>query len=506
MEEDIRRNGKLYLHQKRFGKRWRKVWCVLVAEGRRSVARLELYEHKHMSVKEGSSRRKPDYKQVIRLRECIRISEKEMDDCPKDCATFLLETTDKLYVFAAHQPEAEEWIKCLCEQAFPDTQIEQRLQRQSGNLSEPVSGYREMQENSLYDTADSVREFVVIAVGTEAAVRCNLYGKYILTAQPACLLLKDSNTKKVLLKWPYCYVRKFGQDTLSFSFEAGRRCESGEGNFEFATHQGEQIFCIVSEAIQHLPKTSAAKQSGSTHEVQSTEITDRIYDDINPSDRSCPSQQLVQHPSKKLSASTRSLSLNAIQSLCQVTSIKTNSENEEPVYAIVSKAQPKSTSPTDPHTHWQNLRKAIHQFEPPQDSCTADTDISQSAFVTPREDGEYDETVTGQDSTDLLSDSIHQLAINDALKNISAEAIYADPQDLEPIAESDVDAVYDDPEEVIKSNQRAQDGVDHSAECDFFYIPDTLSTHVMAARSSPSQSLDDISSEYDNLMLKGRRM
>lgn len=95
------------------------MWCVLVAEGRRSVARLELYEHKHMSFKEGSTRRKPDYKQVIRLRECIRISENEMDDCPKDCATFLLETTDKLYVFAAHQTESEEWIKCLCEQAFP---------------------------------------------------------------------------------------------------------------------------------------------------------------------------------------------------------------------------------------------------------------------------------------------------------------------------------------------------------------------------------------------------
>ncbi|KAA0703851.1 Docking protein 2 [Triplophysa tibetana] len=496
MEEDIRRNGKLYLHQKRFGKRWRKVWCVLVAEGRRSVARLELYEHKHMSVKEGSSRRKPDYKQVIRLRECIRISENEMDDCPKDCATFFLETTDKLYVFAAHQSEAEEWIKCLCEQAFPDTQIELGKQRKNGNPSEPVSRCIEMQENSLYDTADSVREFAVIAVSTEAGVRCNLNGEYILTAQPLCLLLKDSNTRKVLLKWPYCYVRKFGRDTLSFNFEAGRRCESGEGNFEFATHQGEQIFCIVSEAIQHLPKTPAAKQSGSTNEVQSREISDIIYDDINPLDRFCPSQRPVQHPSKMLSASTRSLSLNAIQSLCQVTSIKTNSEKEEPVYAIVSKAQPKSTSPTDPHTHWKNLRKAVHQFEPPQDSCS---EILQSAFVAPQEDEENEETVTGQYSTDFLSDSIHQLEINDPLKNIGAEAIYADPQDLEPTAENHVDAVYDDPEEVIKSNQSAQDGAER-------FIPDTVSTHVMAARSSPCQSLDDISSEYDNLLLMGRRM
>lgn len=99
--------------------RWRKMWCVLVAESRRSVSRLELYEHKHSSIKQGSSKRKPDYKQVIRLRECIQISEREIADCPKDCAAFYLETTDKLYVFAAQHSEVKGWIKSLCEQAFP---------------------------------------------------------------------------------------------------------------------------------------------------------------------------------------------------------------------------------------------------------------------------------------------------------------------------------------------------------------------------------------------------
>lgn len=91
---------------------------MVVAEGRRNVARLELYEHKHSSIKQGS-KRKPDYKQVIRLRECIRISESEMADRPKECAAFLLETSDKLYVFASHHTEVKDWIRSLCEQAFP---------------------------------------------------------------------------------------------------------------------------------------------------------------------------------------------------------------------------------------------------------------------------------------------------------------------------------------------------------------------------------------------------
>lgn len=61
----------------------------------------------------------------------------------------------------------------------------------------------------------AVRDFLVIAVATEAAIRCNLYGDYFLTPLQDCLILKDVKTKEVLFKWPYCYVRKFGQDTVS---------------------------------------------------------------------------------------------------------------------------------------------------------------------------------------------------------------------------------------------------------------------------------------------------
>lgn len=36
---------------------------------------------------------------------------------------------------------------------------------------------------------------------------------------------------------------------VTFSFEAGRRCVSGEGNFEFETRQGNEIFQALEEAI-----------------------------------------------------------------------------------------------------------------------------------------------------------------------------------------------------------------------------------------------------------------
>ncbi|XP_067289095.1 docking protein 1 [Pseudorasbora parva] len=512
MEEDIRRKGTLYFHQQRFGKRWRKVWCVVVAEGRRSVARLELYEHKHSSIKKSSSKRKPDYKQVIRLRECIRISENEMADCPKDCAAFLLETSDKLYVFAAHLSEVMGWIRSLCEQAFPNIEAEQR---ESCIYSDPESSSstKEIQDNSLYETAESVRDFLVIAVGTEAALRCKLYGDYILTPQPDCLILKNVKTKEVLFKWPYCYVRKFGQDTLSFSFEAGRRCESGEGNFEFATHQGERLFNVVSAAIQNLPRPSTVKPNSIDHAEQSrdqetvatVEACDYTIEsqgsDLLPEGKM---QRALQHPSKMLNPAWRSFSLSVIepQSESQERSIDTDPENKEVVYATVSKAQPKATSPSDPKMHWQNLRKALQHSASLQDAFKTNADISQlSEFAISREEGAHEETMAAEDLTDLLGDSIQQLAINDAVQNISAEPIYADPQEFQARAAWVVSPEYGEPEEVIEANQRAHDGADYLAEHDFFY-----STQAAAPLCNPTQSPDDIYSTYDNLRLKGRRM
>ncbi|XP_059395302.1 uncharacterized protein LOC132127443 [Carassius carassius] len=499
MEEDIRRKGMLYFHQQRFGKRWRKVWCVLAAESRRSVSRLELYEHKYSSFKQGSSKRKPDYKQVIRLRECIQISEREMADCPKDCAAFYLETSDKLYVFAAERSEVKDWIKSLCEQAFPGC-----------NYSEPVSSShaREMQENSLYDTAESVRDFLVMAVGTEAAVRCSLYGEYILTPLPECLLLKDVKTKKVLFKWMYCYVRKFGQDKLSFSFEAGRRCESGEGNFEFTTHQGERLFNIVSAAIQNLPRPSTAKPISPDHVEQSlaqeTTSTNETYIyTIDSQVADFLPEGKMQKASKMLNPSWRSFSLNAIepQSETQVSSNDTDHENQEPVYATVSKAKQKAISPTDPQMHWQNLRQALQQSGSFQDSFKTDADLPQlSDFTNPRK-----ETEAAEDLIDLLGDSIQHLAINDALQDISAEAIYAEPEDFQARAEWVVGSVYDEFEEVIKANERAHDGAEQLAEYDLFYSPDMGATQAMAALSNPVQNSDEFST-YDNLGLKGRRV
>ncbi|XP_056323472.1 docking protein 3 [Danio aesculapii] len=510
MEEDIRRKGMLYFHQQRFGKRWRKVWCVLVAEGRRSVARLELYEHKHSSFKQGSTKRKPDYKQVIRLRECIRISNCDMADCPKDCSAFLLETSDKLYVFAGLQSEVKYWISSLCQQAFPDVEAEQRSQRERCVSSEApsTSHVREMQDNSLYDTAENVRDVLVIAVSTEAAVRCGLYGEYVLAPLQDCIVLKDLKSKQVLFKWPYCYVRKFGQDTLSFSFEAGRRCESGEGNFEFATHQGERLFNAVSAAIQNLPRPSETKPISldQAEQTRAQETTAGTYNDtIGSQPYDFLPEGKTPKPSKMLNPARRSFSLNSIEPQIESQEISVNfePENQEPVYARVSKAQQKTTSPTNSQMHWQNLRTALQQSAFLTDAFKSDADALPDLPIS--WDG-YEETEKSEDCIDFLGDSIQQLAINDALQTTSAEAIYADPQDVQDDAEWDVSGVYDEPEEVMMANQRAHDGANHLAKQGFLYSPDTSETQATDSPSDLAENSDAMFSIYDNFRLKGRPM
>lgn len=57
--------------------------------------------------------------QVIRLSDCIRVTEVDMDGCPRDTGPFLVETTEKIFMFAADREQLDDWTQKLCEIAFP---------------------------------------------------------------------------------------------------------------------------------------------------------------------------------------------------------------------------------------------------------------------------------------------------------------------------------------------------------------------------------------------------
>ncbi|NXE44356.1 DOK2 protein, partial [Ptilorrhoa leucosticta] len=108
---------------------------------------------------------------------------------------------------------------------------------------------------------------------TPASQRCRLRGRCLLRAGEEALELRHPQSQEPLFSWPYRFLRRFGRDKVSavrggragrgavawaltpgppqvtFSFEAGRRCASGEGSFEFDTRQGNEIFQAIEAAI-----------------------------------------------------------------------------------------------------------------------------------------------------------------------------------------------------------------------------------------------------------------
>ncbi|XP_003272877.1 docking protein 2 isoform X1 [Nomascus leucogenys] len=236
------KQGFLYLQQQQtFGKKWRRFGASLYGGSDCALARLELQEGPEKP-RRGEAARK-----VIRLSDCLRVAEAGGDaSSPRDTSAFLLETKERLYLLAAPAAERGDWVQAICLLAFPGQRKE--LSGPEEKQSRPC-----MEENELYSSTVTVgphKEFAVTMRPTEASERCHLRGSYTLRAGESALELwggPEPGTQ--LYDWPYRFLRRFGRDKVTFSFEAGRRCVSGEGNFEFETRQGNEIFLALEEAI-----------------------------------------------------------------------------------------------------------------------------------------------------------------------------------------------------------------------------------------------------------------
>uniref|UniRef100_A0A3B5L3K4 Docking protein 1b n=1 Tax=Xiphophorus couchianus TaxID=32473 RepID=A0A3B5L3K4_9TELE len=244
------KEGQLYVQHQKFGKKWKKNWFVLYPASQNGIARLEFFDSPSGgggsagSLVSGSNEktRKLD-KKIIRLSECISILPALTESCPKDnMAAFCVETNDKTHVFAAEKNNAKDWMDTMCDIAF---QVFLSLTDSNGGPQD-----LQMSENLIYYSREEVNEFWVTVQRTEASERCGLAGSYWLKAENEALIIKEPKTKRNILVWPYKLLRRYGRDRVMFSFEAGRRCDSGPGNFTFETKQGNEIFTLVDLAIQ----------------------------------------------------------------------------------------------------------------------------------------------------------------------------------------------------------------------------------------------------------------
>ncbi|KAK9406398.1 docking protein 3 [Crotalus adamanteus] len=237
------KDGILYIQHPKFGKKsWRKVWVQLFADSPFGVARLEYFEARD-GVAAGKTTLRKGERKVIRLSDCVSVERAEDRSSPRDTEPFYLCMLERSWLFAADQPS--EWIECICQLAF------QRRQSQSSTVGNTQSSQPLMEENSIYSSWKEMCEFPVSVFPTEASARCLLKGNYLMVLFPEQLVLKDVQSGQIHYSWPYTFLRRFGQEKTVFSFEAGRRCDSGEGLFTFNTSQAVEICKAVSAAIGH---------------------------------------------------------------------------------------------------------------------------------------------------------------------------------------------------------------------------------------------------------------
>ncbi|NXN92083.1 DOK3 protein, partial [Rhinopomastus cyanomelas] len=242
MERPVK-EGIIYVQHSKFGKRsWRKMRAQLFAASPSGVARMEKFDVRDDSKALENTSLQRCARRVIRLSDCISVGPADTESCPKATTAFYLNTTEKSYVLAAEQ--RDEWIAQLCQLAFQGA----KETAQSSARIQP-SPTVPMEENSLYSSWQDLAEFPVLVIQTDAAARCGLHGHYLLSALPQSLTLKDPQSHQPLLTWPYTFLRKFGQDQDVFSFEAGRRSDSGEGTFTFSTPRALELCRAVGAAI-----------------------------------------------------------------------------------------------------------------------------------------------------------------------------------------------------------------------------------------------------------------
>uniref|UniRef100_A0A8C8RZ02 Docking protein 1 n=1 Tax=Pelusios castaneus TaxID=367368 RepID=A0A8C8RZ02_9SAUR len=247
------KEGRLFVHQGlKFGaKRWKKNWFVLYPASQHGVARLEFFDCKDPGAPVEKLSTKRLDKKIIRLADCVSVAPVP-ESGPKDStATFRLDTSDKSYLFAAEREQSAEWVEKLCEIAFSGNSPNgARSAAGCSRECEAGAPALEMSVNSIYYSREEVNTFWVTVQRTEAAERCALHGAYMLKAERDGLSLKEPRTQETLYTWPYRLLRRYGRDKVMFSFEAGRRCESGPGNFTFETKQGNEIFQLVEASIR----------------------------------------------------------------------------------------------------------------------------------------------------------------------------------------------------------------------------------------------------------------
>ncbi|XP_012536820.1 docking protein 3 [Monomorium pharaonis] len=205
-------------------KTWHKRFCQLFRTSNYGIKRIEIYDSQEEAILQSHSPR------IITLDACIKIAPSNQSH------VFTVVTKSGIHYFGCYSEiEMTHWITAFQLVAFKDS----------------VSNQIE-ENNDLYCTSGE-GVFSVKVVETDASKRCGLEARnYTLVVAAVDMKLMDGDI--VLFTWPYRYIRRYGYRDGKFIFEAGRKCESGEGSFRLEHGSQQEIFRCMYAKMKSMKK------------------------------------------------------------------------------------------------------------------------------------------------------------------------------------------------------------------------------------------------------------
>ncbi|KAH8276103.1 hypothetical protein KR044_002171 [Drosophila immigrans] len=202
-------------------------YCLLFKASRHGIARLEICENK--------DDKNP---KIFTLENCVKITQEP----PPANLIQIVKRNGQLTLNTNSDEELKDWVTALQMVAFCDIS---GMHAAHGAIEE---------DNDLYCSSfDGL--FIITLIPSEASIRCNIEPRtYMLQMTPTELQLKSEDLNVTIAMWPYRFIRKYGYRDGKFTFEAGRKCTTGEGVFTLDHTNPQELFRCMSAKMKSMKK------------------------------------------------------------------------------------------------------------------------------------------------------------------------------------------------------------------------------------------------------------
>lgn len=185
---------------------------------------------------------------IVTLENCIKVNS-------EPSPAFLINVITKsgqIILQCTNDTELNLWTKSLQSVAFNDKLA-------------PSKRNSIVEYNELYCSSFSEGKFTCKLLMTDITVKnkleSTLYTLELTTTE--IQLRKYEDDSVIIAKWPYRYIRKYGYRDGKFTFEAGRKCDTGEGTFKLDHANPQEIFRCMSSKMKSMKKLLNVDSTGS---------------------------------------------------------------------------------------------------------------------------------------------------------------------------------------------------------------------------------------------------